>query len=344
MAAMQRQQNDFAAFDSLGKSRKPTRWGDETPSTTVDGFATAITAPMTSEQLEAYVEVFRIEEITQALRYNAVAPTKRTRSASPPPQYDAFGRRTNTRRQRHLARLETERHRLVEHALNTIPDYRAPQGYRRPTILRDKLYVPATDYPGVNFIGQILGPRGQSLKSMNQESGANIFLRGKGSVKEGRGSRVTHSVSANESQEPLHCLVTAATQHKIDRAKKLINEAIETAASTSEHENDRKRNQLRDLAMINGTFRDDEGTNLKSQSLRLNTDPGQDNREKQQPRNTGDLTTSYANFDHEFNQLMADIQDVNTVSTTHMPQQTETIPPWRIDRKRQLARQMRNFN
>jgi len=38
----------------------------------------------------------------------------------------------------------------------------------------------------------------------------------------------------------------------------MINKVIETAASTPEGQNDHKRNQLRELAALNGTLRDDE--------------------------------------------------------------------------------------
>ncbi|KAI2638866.1 hypothetical protein GGS26DRAFT_587637 [Hypomontagnella submonticulosa] len=88
---------------------------------------------------------------------------------------------------------------------------------------------------------------------MNAESGPVITIRGKGSY------------------EPLHCLVTADTQYSVDRAKESIQEVIETTITTPERANDRKRQQLRDLAVANGTFCDDEGlhgrTNTNSNSL-----------------------------------------------------------------------------
>lgn len=104
---------------------------------------------------------------------------------------------------------------------------------------------------------------------MNAQSGANIVIRGKGSVKEGRGKDRTRAHGRVESDsygdhEPLHCLITADTQGKIDKAKSLIQGVIETIVTTPEHANDRKRQQLRDLAVVNGTFRDDENRVARS--------------------------------------------------------------------------------
>ena len=73
------------------------------------------------------------------------------RSPSPAPQYDNLGRRVNTREFRYRKRLEEERHKLIEKAMKTIPNYHPPQDYRRPTKTQEKVYVPVNDYPEINF-------------------------------------------------------------------------------------------------------------------------------------------------------------------------------------------------
>jgi splicing factor 1 len=79
------------------------------------------------------------------------------RSPSPPPQYDNYGRRVNTREFRYRKRLEDERHKLVEKAMKTLPNYHPPADYRRPTKTQEKVYVPVNDYPEINF-SMILTP------------------------------------------------------------------------------------------------------------------------------------------------------------------------------------------
>ncbi|PSS00742.1 hypothetical protein BD289DRAFT_450098 [Coniella lustricola] len=189
--------------DGSRRRKKRNRWGDasENKAAGLMGLPTAIVANMTSEQLEAYTLHLRIEEISQKLKIDDVVPADGDRSPSPAPQYDNHGRRVNTREYRYRKRLEDERHKLIEKAMKTIPNYHPPQDYRRPTKTQEKVYVPVNDYPEINFIGLLIGPRGNTLKKMETESGAKIAIRG---------------------------------------------------------QNELKRNQLRELAALNGTLRDDE--------------------------------------------------------------------------------------
>ncbi|KAI3531809.1 zinc knuckle [Colletotrichum filicis] len=244
--------------DGPRRRKKRNRWGDasENKAAGLMGLTTAITANMTGEQLEAYTLHLRITEISQKLRIDDVVPADGDRSPSPAPQYDNHGRRINTREYRYRKRLEDERHKLIEKAMKTIPNYHPPQDYRRPTKTQEKVYVPVNDYPEINFIGLLIGPRGNTLKKMEGESGAKIAIRGKGSVKEGKGR--SDAAHASNQEEDLHCLIMADTEEKVNKAKKLIHNVIETAASIPEGQNELKRNQLRELAALNGTLRDDE--------------------------------------------------------------------------------------
>ncbi|KIW62685.1 branchpoint-bridging protein [Phialophora macrospora] len=246
------------APDGEKRRRKRNRWGDaaENKAAGLMGLPTMIQANMTAEQLEAYTLHLRIEEISQKLRINDVVPAEADRSPSPPPQYDNFGRRVNTREFRYRKRLEDERHKLIEKAMKTIPNYHPPSDYRRPTKTQEKVYVPVNDYPEINFIGLLIGPRGNTLKKMETESGAKIAIRGKGSVKEGKGR--SDAAHTSNQEEDLHCLIMADTEEKVNKAKALIHNVIETAASIPEGQNELKRNQLRELAALNGTLRDDE--------------------------------------------------------------------------------------
>ncbi|DAA78350.1 TPA_exp: Uncharacterized protein A8136_4326 [Trichophyton benhamiae CBS 112371] len=244
--------------DGTKRRKKRNRWGDaqENKAAGLMGLPTLIMANMTNEQLEAYTLHLRIEEISQKLRINDVVPADGDRSPSPAPQYDNLGKRVNTREYRYRKRLEDERHKLIEKAMKVIPNYHPPSDYRRPTKTQEKVYVPVNDYPEINFIGLLIGPRGNTLKKMETKSGAKIAIRGKGSVKEGKGrSDAAHS---SNQEEDLHCLIMADTEDKVNKAKELIHNVIETAASIPEGQNELKRNQLRELAALNGTLRDDE--------------------------------------------------------------------------------------
>lgn len=64
---------------------------------------------------------------------------------------------------------------------------------------------------------------------MESESGAKIAIRGKGSVKEGKGR--SDAAHTSNQEEDLHCLIMADTEDKVNKAKKLIHNVIETVST-----------------------------------------------------------------------------------------------------------------
>ncbi|EKX52276.1 hypothetical protein GUITHDRAFT_39525, partial [Guillardia theta CCMP2712] len=46
-----------------------------------------------------------------------------------------------------------------------------------------RLRIPVESFPGFNFIGRILGPRGATLKNLEAESGCRLYIRGRGSLR-----------------------------------------------------------------------------------------------------------------------------------------------------------------
>ncbi|KAH9856547.1 hypothetical protein C2E23DRAFT_445792 [Lenzites betulinus] len=243
--------------DTPTANGRRSRWGDA--KTDIPGLPTAINANGVSQaHLDNYAIHLRLEEINRKLRLNDFVPPERERSPSPPPTYDAHGRRTNTREVRYRKKLEDERIKLVDRAMKNDPNFRPPVEYhqmKRSQRPSEKVYIPVKEFPEINFFGLLVGPRGNSLKKMERESGAKISIRGKGSVKEGKARPEQY---AEDAEEDLHCLVTADSDEKVNACVKMINKVIETAASTPEGQNDHKRNQLRELAALNGTLRDDE--------------------------------------------------------------------------------------
>lgn len=153
MSELKRGRSPTRDADGKRERRKRNRWGDKDDNKAAGlmGLTTAIYAKMTTEQLDAYALHLRIEEITQKLKINDVVPADGDRSPSPPPQYDNYGRRVNTREFRYRKKLEDERHKLVEKAMKTLPNYHPPADYRRPTKTQEKVYVPVNDYPEINF-------------------------------------------------------------------------------------------------------------------------------------------------------------------------------------------------
>ena len=235
-----------------GARKRRSRWGNETDRKDVS--SAAIPGNVSGQELDRYAVQVRMDEINRKLRTGDVIPPERERSPSPPPTYDSHGFRNNTREIRYRRKLEEERTRLVERQMRLDPSYRPPLDFHasrkagRPT---EKVYLPVRECPEINFFGLLVGPRGNTLKKMEGQSGAKIHIRGRGSVKHGKGS-------TDGEEEDMHCIVTADNDRSIKHCIKLINEVVATAASTPETQNDHKRSQLRELAVLNGTLRDDE--------------------------------------------------------------------------------------
>ncbi|CDO96196.1 unnamed protein product [Kluyveromyces dobzhanskii CBS 2104] len=221
------------------------------------GLPAVINGFLSAEHETAFQVMFRIAEITAKLTSNELnPPSGRARSPSPPPVYDSRGRRTNTREQRYKRKLEEERHRLVEIALRMIPNFVTPADYRRPTRFLDKYYIPTEDHPEINFVGLLLGPRGNTLKMLQQESGCKISIRGRGSVRSGKAAADLPK-GAMDMNEPLHCIIIADVEDKIPLGIKACERIVVKAITSPEGQNDLKRGQLRELAVLNGTLRED---------------------------------------------------------------------------------------
>ena len=122
----------------------------------------------------------------------------------------------------------------------------------------DKVMIPQEEHPDINFVGLLIGPRGNTLKAMERETGGKIIIRGKGSVKEGKVGRKDGQPLPGED-EPLHAYIMANNLESVKKAADKIREVIQEAVNVPEGQNDLRRNQLRELALLNGTLREGDG-------------------------------------------------------------------------------------
>lgn len=120
---------------------------------------------------------------------------------------------------------------------------------------------------------------------MEKETGAKIIIRGKGSVKEGKVGRKDGQPLPGED-EPLHAYITATNadcvKKAVEKVRSLpffcsqsilfiyvcpeiicsvveqIKEVIRQGVEVPEGQNDLRRMQLRELAQLNGTLREND--------------------------------------------------------------------------------------
>ncbi|KAL8158996.1 hypothetical protein V2J09_000533 [Rumex salicifolius] len=137
----------------------------------------------------------------------------------------------------------------------------APPSPRSFTIRRLlRLDIPVDAYPNFNFVGRLLGPRGNSLKRVEVSTGCRVYIRGKGSIKDpDKEEKLRGRPGYEHLNEPLHILIEAdlppnIVDMKLHQAKEILEELLRPV---DESQDFFKRQQLRELAMLNSSFRDD---------------------------------------------------------------------------------------
>ncbi|CAA6674141.1 unnamed protein product [Spirodela intermedia] len=99
--------------------------------------------------------------------------------------------------------------------------------------------VPLTDIPWFyNFVGRLLGPRGNSLKRVEAITECRILIRGRGSIKDpARAELPAEFVDA-----------------RLMQAREVLEELLKPMDETHDLF---KKHQLRELALLNGTLREE---------------------------------------------------------------------------------------
>ncbi|KAL5744262.1 hypothetical protein ACOSQ2_027378 [Xanthoceras sorbifolium] len=240
-----------------GTRKRKSRWADDEPKPVIQlpDFMKDFTGGIEFDP-EIQALNSRLLEISRMLQSGLPLDDRPEgqRSPSPEPIYDNMGIRINTREYRARERLNKERQEIISQIIKRNPAFKPPADYRPPK-LQKKLYIPMKEYPGYNFIGLIIGPRGNTQKRMERETGAKIVIRGKGSVKEGRLQQKRDLKPDPSENEDLHVLVEAETPDSLEAAAAMVEKLLQPV---DEVLNEHKRQQLRELAALNGTIRDEE--------------------------------------------------------------------------------------
>jgi len=129
--------------------------------------------------------------------------------------------------------------------------------------MRIKVPVPTDKYPDYNFVGRLLGPRGATLKHLERSTKCKIMIRGKGSIRKDKEAEVKGKPGwEHVFNEQLHVVIEAESGDEA-RAQQAVNRAREAVelllVPVPEDKDSLKKQQLRDLAILNGTFRGASG-------------------------------------------------------------------------------------
>ncbi|XP_050665529.1 protein held out wings isoform X2 [Leptidea sinapis] len=127
------------------------------------------------------------------------------------------------------------------------------------TTLTEKVYVPVKEHPDFNFVGRILGPRGMTAKQLEQETGCKIMVRGKGSMRDKKKEDANRGKPNWEHlADDLHVLLTVEDTENRAKIKlaRAVDEVKRLLIPQADGEDELKKRQLMELAIINGTYRD----------------------------------------------------------------------------------------
>ncbi|OQV24906.1 Splicing factor 1 [Hypsibius exemplaris] len=202
------------------KKKRKSRWAESSDVRSfIPGMPTIIPAHLTKEQEKAYLLQLQIEDYSRKLRTGdlGIPANAEERSPSPEPIYNHEGKRLNTRDMRTRRKLEDERHKLIQQMFELNPEYKPPSDYKAPLAkYTDKVVIPQDDHPEINFVGLLIGPRGNTLKQLEKDVGGycKIIIRGKGSVKEGKLGRGNRDPLPGED-EPLHAYITGQSPEAV---------------------------------------------------------------------------------------------------------------------------------
>ncbi|KAI4324550.1 hypothetical protein MLD38_030030 [Melastoma candidum] len=134
----------------------------------------------------------------------------------------------------------------------------SPSSFTVKRILR--LEIPVDAYPNFNFVGRLLGPRGNSLKRVEATTGCRVYIRGKGSIKDpDMEEKLRGRPGYEHLNDPLHILIEAdlpanVVDIRLRQAQEIIEELLKPVDESQDYV---KRQQLRELAMLNSNFRED---------------------------------------------------------------------------------------
>ncbi|KAL0310902.1 UNVERIFIED_CONTAM: KH domain-containing protein [Sesamum angustifolium] len=136
--------------------------------------------------------------------------------------------------------------------------------------------IPVDQYPNYNFVGRLLGPRGNSLKRVEATTDCRVLIRGRGSIKDPAREEMMRGKPGYEHlNEPLHILVEAELPVEIIDARLMqAREILEDLLKPVDESQDfYKKQQLRELALLNGTLRE-EGSQMSGSLSPFNSTLG----------------------------------------------------------------------
>lgn len=196
-------------------------------------------------EIDQFLREQRLDELTEKIRKNDLEfADPDIRPPSPVQEYDSQGNRINTRELRIKTEMVAEWKRLIEYAQANIEGFIPPPEFK-PEKRIVRLRIPLDKYPEYNFMGVIIGPRGQTQKRIGTLTGCQISIRGKNSNAKGRKDVQTDE----EARMDQHVYICGETETQVELAVQMITPLLDP---TSDQHEEVRRQGLAQLATVTG--------------------------------------------------------------------------------------------
>ncbi|XP_069126958.1 KH domain-containing, RNA-binding, signal transduction-associated protein 2-like isoform X2 [Argopecten irradians] len=154
----------------------------------------------------------------------------------------------------HAARLLNDEIKRVEqgNAKKQVPTVEAH--HSKPQGVALKVKIPVKDFPKFNFVGKLLGPKGMSLKRLQEETGTKMSILGKGSMRDKNKEEEMKKEGGKYAHlnEDLHLLIEvysevsdcyARLSHAVSEVQKFL---------TPDYNDEISQQQMEEMMFLNG--------------------------------------------------------------------------------------------
>ncbi|KAJ6218489.1 hypothetical protein RDWZM_009646 [Blomia tropicalis] len=129
----------------------------------------------------------------------------------------------------------------------------------KPVRLQVKVIVPVNDHPNYNFVGKLLGPKGNSLKWLQEQTQTKMAILGKGSMRNKEKERELRQLDDpkySHLNEDLHVEITAFAPAP-EAYKRISNALYEIKRFlVPDYYDDIRKQQLKELGVIGADLAD----------------------------------------------------------------------------------------
>lgn len=203
-------ETDTVKEETNKQIQRKTKWG------------TDLTQDAAVRRGRALAYQVRVEQITKQLESGVLEKEEKDHSSEFPNEVPNDKSSWHQADDQKLEMLKLEKREVIGEILKLNSNYKAPLDYE-PLMKEASVPVPVKLYPGLNFVGLILGPGSNTQKRLEEETGARIRIQ---AIKAGSGEKV-EITSSDKSEvqgayEELSVHVSADTHEKVDAAVGLI--------------------------------------------------------------------------------------------------------------------------